>query len=330
VPYKSLSTQQPQIAVFDLLKVGLNESNDEGRPAFHAALRTRSRRPAFSANALQGGSITCNTQSGSAYARIAVLIESLSDPNINKIISGVEAIAGKAGYEIAILNVLGKESLRTGLDNFDGFIACYSDHAKLDLNFLDELGKPVVIVGNVENPGRYHCVSTDYRQGGQLAVNYLIDQGCQKIMMITAALTNTASDLEKYLGYRDALKKSGQALQEPWIVSESTIEAGMEIAAQMFEDGVLPEGIFVTNDWVAAGFIKFLKKAGSNIFAKTTVIGFGNESLCQMVEPDLCSIDFRKELAGSTALSLLVEQISSRNFSVGSKITIIEPALPVG
>nr|WP_262919941.1 substrate-binding domain-containing protein [Niabella hibiscisoli] len=256
------------------------------------------------------------------------MIESLSDPHINKIISGVEAIAAEVGYEIAILNVLGKESLRTGLDNFDGFIACYSDQAKVDLNYLDELGKPAVIVGNVENPGRYQCVSIDYRKGGQLAVNYLIDQGCQKIMMVTSALTNTASDLEKYLGYRDAMKKSGQALPEPWVVRESTIEAGIEIAAQMFKTEALPDGIFVTNDWVAAGFIKFLKKAGVNLPVKTTIIGFGNESFCQIVEPDLRSIDFRKELAGSTALNLLVEQISNRNFSVESKTTIIEPALP--
>ncbi|MGN7786623.1 LacI family DNA-binding transcriptional regulator [Niabella sp. 22666] len=328
MPNKSHSIQQPKVAVFDLFR--LISSNGIGEPdnAFHSlqpGRRKRSRRTTFSDNTPSATRIADNIPLFSQSARIAVLVESLSDHATNKIISGIEAAAEKTGYEIAILNILGKQRPLTGLDAFEGFIACCSDEAVLDQGFFDKLGKPVVVVGNVKNAGGYHCIKTDYQTGAQLAVNHLIDQGCQKVLMITSE--NTSANLDKYLGYRDTLKKSGKDWQEPLTFTEPGIESGMEIAAQMFQKGVLPDGVFITNDWVAAGFMKYLKKMEKSLTTKSAVVGFGNESLCEMIEPALCSIDFRKELAGSTALHTLLDQIGDGNLVVTGELTVIEPVL---
>lgn len=327
---KSHIIQQPKVAVFDLFNLAFSNRDGKADSAFHSpqpGRRKRSRRTSWSDNAQSGAHVADDTPLTSRSARIAVLVESLSDHYTNKIISGIEAAAEKTGYEVAILNVLGKSQALIGLDHFEGFIACCSDGATLDPDFFDKLGKPVIVVGNVENIKEYHCVKTDYQKGAQLAVNHLIDQGCQKIVMITSPVGNTVADLDKYLGYRDALKKSGRSWLEPIRVSEASIEAGMSIAAQMFESGELPDGVFISNDWIAAGFVKYLKKREICLRTKTAVVGFGNESLCEMIEPALCSIDFRKELAGSIALNVLFEHIGGLQPLAGNGLTVIEPAL---
>lgn len=330
MPRKSHIMHQPKVAVFDIFNLAFSGSSEAISSAFQSTKpgrRKRNRKVALPGNAQSGTHATTDTPLMQRSARIAVLVESLSDHYTNKIISGIEAAADKTGYEIAILNILGKQLSLVGLDSFEGFIACCSDGASVDPRFFEELGKPVIVVGNVENVNGYHCVKTDYQKGAQLAVNHLIDQGCENIMMISSAVGNTATELDQYLGYRDALKKSGKSWQEPVRVSEATIEAGISIAAQMFENNDLPDGVFISNDWVAAGFVKYLKKKESGLNTKTVVVGFGNDSLCEMIEPALCSIDFRKEWAGSAALHVLFEQIGGRHLPAGNGLTIIEPAL---
>lgn len=332
MPNKSHIIHQPKVAVFDLFNLAFSKRRGGADSAFHSPKterRKKSRRTTLSDTAQSGAGATNDTPLMLRSARIAVLVESLSDHYTNKIISGIEAAAEKTGYEIAILNILGKQSPPVGLDHFEGFIACCSDGTSVDPVFFEELDKPVIIVGNVENVRGYHCVKTDYRKGAQLAVDHLIGQGCQKILMISSPVGNTAADLEKYLGYRDALKRSGRSWQEPLRASGASIEAGVNIAAQMFENRELPDGVFISNDWIAAGFIKYLKKIESTLHIKTAVVGFGNESLCEIIEPGLCSVDFRKELAGSRALQILVEQIDDGYVLAGNALTVIEPALAV-
>ncbi len=265
MPRKSHIMHQPKVAVFDIFNLAFSGSSEAISSAFQSTKpgrRKRNRKVALPGNVQSGTHATTDTPLMQRSARIAVLVESLSDHYTNKIISGIEAAADKTGYEIAILNILGKQLSLVGLDSFEGFIACCSDGASVDPRFFEELGKPVIVVGNVENVNGYHCVKTDYQKGAQLAVNHLIDQGCENIMMINSAVGNTATELDQYLGYRDALKKSGKSWQEPVRVSEATIEAGISIAAQMFENDDLPDGVFISNDWVAAGFVKYLKKKG--------------------------------------------------------------------
>ncbi len=331
VSNKSHITQQPQVAVFDLLNLVLSERSVGRDCKFQPAKpgrRKRSRRAIWSVGGQPAALASAGAPLGSPSARIAVLVESLSDHHTTKIISGIEVAAEKTGYEIAILNVLGKRQPLIGLDSFEGFIACCSDETAVDPDFFEKLGKPVIVVGNVENVRGAHCIKTNYQKGARLAVNHLIDQGCQNILMIAPA-GNRAVDLDKYLGYRDALKDLGKNWMEPLSVSEASIEAGMNMAARMFEKGELPDGVFITNDWIAAGFVKYLKKKKDCLEAKTVVVGFGNESLCEIIEPGWSSIDFRKEVAGSTALHVLFEHLGDLQRSAGDGLTVIEPVLAI-
>ncbi len=329
MPNKSHPIYQPKLAVFDLINLAYRAGSEAPGNALHSpqpGRRKKKRRIALPDHLQSGNRVVGNSPLTSG-ARIGVLVERLSDDYANRIISGIEAAAEKTGYEIAILNVLGRQQPLAGLDNFEGFIACCSDQAAVNADFFEKLDKPVVIVGNVENIKGYHCVKTDYQAGARLAVHHLLDQGCQRILMVTTASGNASVNLDKYLGYRDALKKSGKSWQEPLTVMESSIEAGMEMAAQMCQKGELPDGIFISNDWVAAGFVKYLKKNGINLDTKTVVVGFGNESLCEMIEPALSSVDFRKEWAGSRALNILFDEIGDPHGVATNRLTLIEPVL---
>lgn len=326
---KSLPIHQPRVAVFDFLNLACKEGNGSEPRSFYSPKPGRRKKIARRSGLTETGVtdevlLTCGSN------RIGVLVESLSDPHTNKVISGIEVAAGKTGYEIAILNILGKPTATTGLDSFEGFIVCCLDESTVDLDFLKDTDKPVTIVGNMNGISGYHNIKTDYQKGAQLAVNHLLEKGCQNIVMMTSADANKTSALDQYLGYRDALKIAGKIWREPITVMAATVEAGMEMAAKMLEKGEFPDGVFINNDWVAAGFLKFLKTMEIGRSAKTAVVGFGNESLCQMIEPAMCSIDFRKELAGSTAMNALIDHIANIKPLMSDSVTVIEPALAIG
>ncbi|HTG55203.1 MAG TPA: hypothetical protein VL943_02960, partial [Niabella sp.] len=151
---KSLSIHQPKVAVFDFLNLACKEGNEGKHGSFYSP--KPGRRKIARRSGLTETGVTNEVLSTCGSNRIAVLVESLSDPHTNKIISGIEVAAGKTGYEIAILNISGKPSAITGLDSFEGFIVCCLDESTVDLDFLKDIDKPVTIVGNVDNISGYH------------------------------------------------------------------------------------------------------------------------------------------------------------------------------
>lgn len=322
------SVYPPKIAVFDLVNPPFKAGNGNTGGAVYSS--KAGRRHIMRRSGSAGNSAAVNFASTGKTNRIAVLVESLSHAHNNEIISGIEAVAGKTGYEIAILNLPVKPAFLTNLGSFDGCIVCCSDESIADLDFLREIAKPAAIVGNTCYINGFHNIKIDYPKGAQLAVNHLLEKGCEDIAMIAAVNGNGAVSLDQYLGYRDALKMSRKQWREPLTVTEASMEAGMEVAATMFTHGKLPDGVFINNDWVAAGFLKFLKTAGTKLSENIAVIGSGNELLCQMVAPAMCSIDFQKGLAGSTAMNILLDHIIRKQPLISDSVTIIEPAIATG
>lgn len=98
-----------------------------------------------------------------------------------------------------------------------------------------------------------------------ILTKHLVDQGCKRIAHVTSSLKRNVY-FQRYKGYRDALFDNGIAFDESLLhVNDLSEKAGIESAMQILRMKPLPDGIFLTNDFVAAVCMRTLKEYGISI-----------------------------------------------------------------
>ncbi len=139
-------------------------------------------------------------------------------------------------------------------------------------------------------------VIIDNYQCGYQATKHLIEQGCRRIVMVTASL-RTQRMCEAFKGYKAALADSGLPFDEQHLLIKDLSEkCGVEAARQICKWQPLPDGAFITNDFSAAVCMQHLKEQGVRIPEDIAVVGFNNDTIGRIVEPSLTTIDYRARI----------------------------------
>ena len=259
-----------------------------------------------------------NAQAGSLRKKhtktIGVVVHELNSSFITSVLSGIEKVATDAGYDLVIAHSgesFEKEKANT--ENLfhkrvDGLIASLSFDTKTLDHFtpFTRKGIPVIFFDRVEEDSPMPKVIIDNQKCGYLATKHLIDQGCKKIAMINASLERNVYK-NRFNGYRKALEESGLDYREDWLMvhdlSEQSGLAAAEIILAMQEK---PDGVFCTNDFVAAVCITVLQENGIRIPADIAFVGFNNDSVSKIVSPKLTTINYPGfDMGEVTAMNLI-------------------------
>jgi LacI family transcriptional regulator len=250
---------------------------------------------------------------------IGVLVHELNSNFITSVLAGIEKVTTEAGYDIIIAH--SSESSRKEAANaknlfhkrVDGLIASLSfdttdlEHFK---PFVDK-GIPIIFFDRVEQDGNNTVVIIDNAKCGYVATQHLIDQGCKRIAHVTSSLKRNVYS-QRYKGYRDALFDNGIHFDESLVVVDDLSErAGIDSALKILKMKPLPDGVFLTNDFVAAVCMRTLKEHGINIPEDIAVVGFNNDAITKLVEPALTTINYPGIDMGEIAARNLVNHLKS-------------------
>jgi LacI family transcriptional regulator len=231
---------------------------------------------------------------------IGVIVHELNSNFITSVLAGIEKITTEAGYDIIIAH--SSESSKKEAANaknlfnkrVDGLIASLSfDTTNLDhfKSFTDK-GVPVIFFDRVEQDNNSTVVIIDNRKCGYEATSHLIEQGCKRIAHITSNLKRNVY-FQRYKGYQDALFDNNIPLDESLLlIQDLSEEASIASAAKILKMKPLPDGIFITNDFVAAVVMRTLKKEGISIPEDIAIVGFNNDAIGHLVEPGLTTINY--------------------------------------
>lgn len=248
---------------------------------------------------------------------IGVMVHELNSNFITSVLAGIEKVTTEAGYDLIIAH--SSESAKKEAANarnlfqkrVDGLIASLSfDTTDLDhfQPFLNK-GVPVVFFDRVEQDGNRTVVVIDNAKCGYLATEHLIGQGCKRIVHVTSNLNRNVY-AQRYKGYRDALYDKGLAFDESLlIVHDLSEQAGMDAANKILKMKPLPDGIFCTNDFVAAVCMRTLKEAGLQIPDDIAVVGFNNDAIGHLIEPTLTTINYPGIDMGEIAARNLINHL---------------------
>lgn len=264
---------------------------------------------------------------------IGIMIARINRPFISTLISGVEEVTRKAGYNVIISQSNDKyenevnnsralyESRIEGLIVSLGMETINTDHFK---QFIEK-NIPIVFVDRVPEEFNSYKVIVDNYSAGFRATQHLIDQGCTRIAHFAGAQHLNVYNLRKK-GYIDALKKNGLPINEDLIIDLETMsfEEGSVATEKLLELQIPPDGLFSSNDTAAVSAILYAKQKGIKIPEEFAVIGFNDDPMASVVEPSLSTVSHPARQMGQISAQKILEHTAT-NLNLGvSEITILD------
>ena len=231
---------------------------------------------------------------------IGVIVHELNSNFITSVLAGIEKITTDAGYDLIIAH--SSESFEKEMANtsnlfhkrVDGLIASLAFNTKgLDhYRHFDEKNIPVIFFDRVEEKSDSTKVIIDNYKCGYRATQHLIEQGCKRIVLVTANLKRNVY-AQRHKGYTDALFDNNIPFQKNLVlIKDLSEQCGIDAALEILKMKPLPDGAFITNDFSAAVCMRTLKDHGIKIPEDIAVVGFNNDAISKIVEPELTTVDY--------------------------------------
>ncbi len=248
---------------------------------------------------------------------IGVIIHELNSNFITSVLAGIEKVTAEAGYDLIIAH--SSESFAKEAANavnlfhkrVDGLIASLAfDTENLDhYRLFEEKGIPVIFFDRVEENSNSTKVVIDNYQCGYQATRHLIEQGCQRIVLVTANLKRNVY-AQRHRGYRDALFDNGIPYDKDRVlIKDLSEQGGVEAALQILKMQPRPDGAFITNDFSAAVCMQTLKEHGLSIPEDIAIVGFNNDAVSKIVEPRMTTVHYPGKDMGEITASHLINHL---------------------
>ncbi|WP_017730213.1 LacI family DNA-binding transcriptional regulator [Nafulsella turpanensis] len=276
---------------------------------------------------------------------LGVIVPRLNSHFMSSVIAGMEKVANEAGY-----NLLISQSLETAKKEAANVMAMFNSRVdgllvSLAYNTEDishfspfiKKGIPLLFFDRVAEHPKCTSIVIDNMQAAHKATSHLVAQGCTNIVHITGNLKrNVYADRLK--GYKYALIDNELPFDDSFIISNDlSEEAGMEAAGEILKMNPLPDGVFVANDACAVGCMKILKQAGISIPKDIAIVGFNNDPVSRVIEPNLTTVNNPGHKMGEVAVRNLIihldgfsDIVAMNTITLNSELIIRESSLRKG
>jgi LacI family transcriptional regulator len=253
---------------------------------------------------------------------IGVIIPRIDSHFMSTVISGMEKVANNAGYhmlisqseESAALEEANIEALFNS--RVDGFLVSLSYETKNSDAFRNIFRKdiPLVFFDRVFDCNNCVNVVIDNFRAGYEATKHLIDQGCKKIIHAGGSMNRNVYN-DRYRGYRQALNDNSlENSDRSLIITDLSDSSGVAIIRQLLSNGSMPDGIFTANDNSAVSLICELKKIGYRIPEDVAIVGFNDDPVSRIVEPNLTTVHYPGRAMGEVAASTMIRILEGTQY----------------
>ncbi|MBQ8144871.1 MAG: LacI family DNA-binding transcriptional regulator [Butyricicoccus sp.] len=223
---------------------------------------------------------------------IGLIIPSIRNPFFTELASTIDRAASEKGYRLFLCNVgddLEKEKAAIQMlisTNADGIIIASNTEGVEES--IENCRIPVVVVDSLMDTDAVSgYVYSDYRQGGRLAAEHLIECGCKNIVCIQGP-QRFFTARERYEGYREVCEKYG--LTEQTVTCDYDFDAGLAMSEELLCTYPDVDGIIACNDIVAASIYKFLHSRRIAVPDQIQLIGYDDVNLARLISPELTTI----------------------------------------
>jgi LacI family transcriptional regulator len=248
---------------------------------------------------------------------IGIIVHELKSNFITSVLAGIEKVTTEAGYDLIIAH--SSESFEKEAANavnlfhkrVDGLIAslAFDTQGLSHYRVYEEKGIPVIFFDRVEENSQSTNVIIDNYKCGYEATQHLIEQGCKRIVLVTATLKRNVY-AQRHKGYMNALTENNIAYSKDRVlIKDLSDQCGEEAALEILKMDPLPDGAFITNDFTAAVCMQTLKEHGIKIPEDIAIVGFNNDAISKIIEPKMTTINYPGVDMGEIAARNLVNHL---------------------
>lgn len=252
---------------------------------------------------------------------IGIVVPLINRHFFSSVISGVEDIAFKAGYNVVISqsNDLAAKEISIVQSMFsnrvDGLIISIAmqtsnfDHLKL----FRKKQIPLVFFDRAVPEIDTDKIVVDDFDGAFRVTKHLIDQGYKRIAHL-AGPQNLTTYFDRKNGYIEALRKNNITFDESLVnVSTLTSDDGVPAIEKLMALPNPPDAIFCGNDTTALSVMIYLRDKGIRIPDDFGIVGFSNEPFSKVVSPAISTILQPGFAMGQKAAELIISKIENKD-----------------
>lgn len=256
---------------------------------------------------------------------IGVLLPDIYGEFFSEIIRGIDIAARSRGLHILVSGSHGDFNeaiamMRAMAGRVDGILVMspFVDAEKIANTLPPNM--PIVSISGKLSKNLNSSISIDNYGGAVRATRHLFEIGCKNIAHICGPLNNLEAQ-ERKRGYLQVCKEINQF--EPIIFEGDFTENIGESAIEfLFNQKIIPDGIFAANDMMAIGALMALKARNIKIPDDVAIIGFDDIPITKFTSPSLSTIKVGVFEIGQRGLNHLLQSIENGNLPSKESIVI--------
>lgn len=282
--------------------------SEEKREAIRLAVEETGYRPSAQAQTLR----TRRTK------LVGVIVPNIASEPIGRITSGVLSALEGSGYRMLLAdtqNDPGRELEYLSVfdeKQVDGVILAATIFTPRHLQRLKAMAIPLVVVGQ-QLSGCYCVYHDDYHSIYDMT-RWVLAQGYERLVFMSALHEDQAAGLERYRGYCDAVRAAGrEEASRRYVVADFTIASGCEKAKALFSAFPDTEAVVCAADNMAVGVRQYLKETQGERAERVLVTGHGDSVLAQVMTPPAPTVHYYYEDSGVLAARMILDLLNKKD-----------------
>lgn len=240
------------------------------------------------------------------------------DDYFSEVLCSLETEASNAGYNVLLRHTepVTKDqsfAIQNWINqNLDGFIfnsPLITDEFQKQ---IDKLNCPCVLL-HVKKPDcKCDVIRVNDEQISQVAVEYLIELGHQRIACISGITYEHHTASERKIGYEEALRSAGFQIRDEYFKeTDYNIHEGYDAFMELMKLPDKPTAIFTYSDQLALGALRAASDLRLSVPKDVSIIGFDDVKMASFSSPRLTTIFQDKELMGKLAIRQILKHIQN-------------------
>jgi len=240
----------------------------------------------------------------------------ISDPFLMEILGTIADELTKFGYDMLLTTT--KTATHDWYSYYyeskraDGLIIIGQGEHDQRIELLASTDLPFVVWGTEIHKKNYTTIGSDNRKGGCLAVQHLIQQGCQRIVFLGDV--NHSEVEQRWLGYQDALTEANIPIEHSLqIKADFTSNDGYaKLRDHLLIEDQSFDGIFAVSDAIALGASKYLFEHNISVPNEMAIVGFDDIAMSEFCSPSLSTVRQNTAAGGRLLVKILLKKINKQ------------------
>ncbi len=234
----------------------------------------------------------------------------------SKLIEGIENETKKMDCQLVVSNMTCNEMDEEWLDSenkssMDGLIILGTELNSDDLEILDQLRKPFVILDSYMIGKDWDCILMNNQQAVHKGVSYLLEKGHKQIGYLKSSYAIYNFD-ERYRSYGQFVYESKIQQNPSHVVEvEPTLDGAYKDMSAYLDSlkgdlSQLPTAFMADNDLIAVGVMNALMERGIKVPEQISIVGIDDMPCGRIVTPKLTTLRIYKQKIGGFAVDRLL------------------------